>query len=87
MAEFSEAVCRLLAEKGYTQARLAKEAGLSQPYVSDVLRGNRSPSGKWANVVADIFRLDQKERRKLHAAAARDNGFEIELPPLPAKDR
>ena len=80
--EFGSAVSGILRKESSTQAWLAKEADLSQAYVSDVLNGRRSASGKWADLVADALKLQEEERRKLHILAARDNGFDIELPEL-----
>jgi len=38
--EFTEALARWMEEKGVSQAELAAAVGVSQPYISKVLRGN-----------------------------------------------
>jgi transcriptional regulator with XRE-family HTH domain len=79
-AEFGMAVAGLLRGRHMTQERLAKAVGRSQSYTNQILNGQRTPSAEWADLVADALALPAEERQKLHAAAARDNGFKIELP-------
>lgn len=78
--EFGAAVTTIINDLGLTQADFARGVSFSQAYVSDVLNGRRSPTGRWADLVADALQLQEEERKKLHILAARDNGFDIELP-------
>lgn len=77
-AEFGNSVSELLKERGVTQAEFAKQAGFSAAYISDILTGKRSPSGKMADFFACSLRLSKQERKKLHVLAARDNGFDVD---------
>ncbi|MBL8552434.1 MAG: helix-turn-helix transcriptional regulator [Hyphomonadaceae bacterium] len=58
---------------------MAKAAGSSQPYLNQVVRGERKPSADWLDLVADTMELTDEERAKLHRAGAKDQGFKIDL--------
>jgi transcriptional regulator with XRE-family HTH domain len=79
-SEFGERVSELLKQRQLTQENLAYAIGRSQSYTNQVINGQKSPSAQWADLVANVLKLPPAERRKLHVAAARDNGFKIELP-------
>ncbi len=80
--EFGQSVAAHLRERGMTQEDLAEATGMSQPYTNQILTGRKTASARWADLVADALKLAPKERAGLHAAAAKDNGFKIELPPF-----
>jgi len=79
-SEFGRNVSKLLKQRNLTQEGLANAVGRSQSYTNQVINGQKTPSARWADLVADVLRLTREERKKLHAAAARDNGFKIDLP-------
>lgn len=79
-SEFGQKVAKLLKQRKRTQESLADAIGRSQSYTNQIITGQKSPSGRWADLVADALELAPEERKKLHAAAARDNGFKIDLP-------
>jgi transcriptional regulator with XRE-family HTH domain len=79
-SEFGQNVSELLRQRNLTQDGLASAAGRSQSYTNQVINGQKAPSARWADLVADVLELTPEERKKLHAAAARDNGFKIDLP-------
>jgi cyanate lyase len=79
-SEFGATVSRHLRNRSMTQETLASAIGRSQSYTNQVITGQKVPSARWADLVADALKLSPEERQKLHAAAARDNGFKIELP-------
>jgi transcriptional regulator with XRE-family HTH domain len=80
--EFGKYVSALLKSRDMTQDHLAAATGMSQPYTNQVVNGRKTASARWADLVADALKLSPDERAKLHAAAAKDNGFKIELPPF-----
>ncbi len=79
-SEFGKNVSKLLKQRKRTQESLAFAIGRSQSYTNQVLNGQKAPSAQWADLVADALKLSPEERKKLHSAAARDNGFRIDLP-------
>jgi transcriptional regulator with XRE-family HTH domain len=79
-SEFGRKVSELLKLRSLTQEDLASAVGRSQSYTNQVINGQRSPSAQWADLVANALGLSPEERKRLHAAAARDNGFKIDLP-------
>jgi transcriptional regulator with XRE-family HTH domain len=79
-SEFGKKVSDLLKQRDLSQEQLAFAVGRSQSYTNQVINGQKSPSAQWADLVANALDLSPEERKKLHAAAARDNGFEIDLP-------
>jgi transcriptional regulator with XRE-family HTH domain len=79
-SEFGDKVSGLLKQREITQEGLASAIGRSQSYTNQVINGQKAPSAQWADLVANALGLSPEERQKLHAAAARDNGFKIDLP-------
>jgi transcriptional regulator with XRE-family HTH domain len=79
-SEFGKNVAKLLRQRNLTQENLAFAAGRSQSYTNQVINGQKAPSARWADLIADVLKLAPEDRKKLHAAAARDNGFKIDLP-------
>ncbi len=79
-SEFGKNVSKLLKQRSLTQESLASAIGRSQSYTNQVINGQKAPSALWADLVSDVLKLTPEERKALHAAAARDNGFKIDLP-------
>jgi transcriptional regulator with XRE-family HTH domain len=79
-SEFGKEVSELLKRRDLTQEGLAFAVGRSQSYTNQVINGHKAPSAEWADLVANALGLSPEERKKLHAVAARDNGFKIDLP-------
>jgi len=62
-----------------SQADLAEAVGKSHAYTNQTLTGRKSASPEWVNLVAETLRLSRKQRTTLHRAAAKDQGYEIDL--------
>jgi cyanate lyase len=76
---FGAAVSTLLAARRMSQADLAQAVGKSHAYTNQTLTGRKSASPEWVNLVAETLRLSPKQRGTLHRAAAKDQGYEIDL--------
>ena len=59
--------------------RLAEAVGKSPAYTNQTITGRKSASPQWVNLVAETLKLWAKERLALHRAAAKDQGYEIDL--------
>jgi transcriptional regulator with XRE-family HTH domain len=82
---FGAALSEKLERRSLTQSDLAKSVGTSPSYVSHTMKGRKSVSPAWVEMVADVLSLNTRERTELHHAAAIDTGFKLEpLPPAPA---
>lgn len=78
--EFVTLASSALASANYsTQTAFVADAKTNLRATNNVLTGYRKPNQRWANLIADVCGLDQEERTKLHIAAARANGYEIDL--------
>ena len=77
--ETAKALSKILRAKKITQYSAAAASETSQPYFNQVANGRRTPSADWLNLVANALNLSDEERVKLHRAAAKDHGFEIDL--------
>jgi hypothetical protein len=75
--EFGAALSVSLAERQMTQSDLATAANRSPSYTNQVMSGRKGASPEWVNLIADTMKLSKQERQKLHAAAARDHGYDI----------
>lgn len=62
-----------------TLSSLAHGASTTRVHMSRVVNGHNIPSAEWLNLVAGALGLSDPQRVALHRAAARDNGFEIDL--------
>jgi cyanate lyase len=76
---FGAAVSSLLTERRMSQADLAEAVGKSHAYTNQTLTGRKSASPEWVNLVAETLGLSRKQRATLHRAAAKDQGYEIDL--------
>jgi transcriptional regulator with XRE-family HTH domain len=74
---FGESASRALADRRMSQLDLARSLDLSASYVNQAFTGKKKPSARWADLVASALGLSEDERRELHAAAAKDNGFKL----------
>jgi transcriptional regulator with XRE-family HTH domain len=77
--EFGALVSRSLTEARITQPDLAERLGKSTAYVNQTLTGRKKPSAEWADLVANTLKLTKEKRVELHRAAAKDNGFKLDL--------
>lgn len=59
------------------QVDLADSAGISQPYLNQMMTGRKKPSPEWVDIIASTLKLSEEKRRDLHLAAARDHGFKL----------
>jgi transcriptional regulator with XRE-family HTH domain len=76
---FGAAVSSLLTKRQMSQADLAESLGKSHAYTNQTLTGRKSASPSWVNLVAETLRLSPEQRIALHRAAAKDQGYEIDL--------
>jgi cyanate lyase len=76
---FGAAVSAALTERRMSQYDLAEAVGKSTAYTNQTITGRKSASPQWVNLVAETLRLSAKERMALHRAAAKDQGYEIDL--------
>ena len=65
--------------RGTSQRALASATGRHPSYITQTMNGTKSVSPQWADLVADVLKLPEKERVKLHRAAASDHGFKLDL--------
>lgn len=77
--EFGAAVSAALTERRMSQHDLADAVGKSVAYTNQTMTGRKSASPQWVNLVAETLKLTTKERAALHRAAAKDQGYEIDL--------
>jgi hypothetical protein len=75
--EFGAALAVSLAERRMSQLDLATASNRSPSFTSQVMNGRKGASPEWVNLIADTMNLSKQERQKLHAAAARDRGYDI----------
>lgn len=62
-----------------TQTKLAAKTGRSTAYVNQLITGHKKPSPEWVDLIADTLNLSPERRRDLHADAARQHGFKLDL--------
>ena len=53
----AEKIKMLLAEKGWSQSRLATESNVSQPNINNILNDKQSPSNKTLGRIANALRI------------------------------
>lgn len=66
-------------QRRMTKTEFAKTVGTGRPYMANVTNGVHIPSAAWLNMASEALGLTEEQRRNLHRAAARDNGYEIDL--------
>ena len=77
--QFGDTVRSTLTASGTTQTDLANQLGTSTSYLNHTLTGRKPVSPTWADLVADVLNLPDSERQRLHEAAAKDQGFKLDL--------
>jgi cyanate lyase len=80
-SRFGASVRAALTERQISQADLADVLGRSRAYLNQTLTGVKPASAQWVDLVADALKLSHAKRAELHAAAARDHGFKLDLTP------
>jgi len=70
----------ILASRGMTQSSLAQDLGVSSAYISATMTGRKAVSPQRLDDIAGCLSLEEEERVRLHRAAARAQGFRIDLP-------
>ena len=78
--EFGRAFSEALDRHRLTQSDVATRLQATQPYVSALSSGRTKATARTVDKVADALGADQAERVRLHRAAARDAGFQLDLP-------
>jgi cyanate lyase len=76
---FGAQLAAALTERQMSQYDLAEALGKSAAFTNQTMTGRKSASPQWVNLVADTLKLSPKERVALHRAAAKDQGYEIDL--------
>lgn len=74
---FGVSVSNALAGTSMTQTDVAASAGVSQPYLNQMMTGAKKPAPEWVDIIATTLKLSKKARQELHIAAARDHGFKL----------
>lgn len=77
MSEFSDIFTKLLEKSSKAQKELAKEIGIDAGHLSDLKSGDRRPSAKVLQSICEVFKLSERETRRLTLAVVRDKGFDI----------
>src|SRR5262249_1133955 len=80
-SRFGAAVSAALAERQISQADLAQALGRSPAYLNQTMTGTKPASAAWVDLVADTLKPPLAKRTEPHAAAARDQGFKLDLTP------
>ena len=62
-----------------SQRELADRVGASPSYLNQVMTGRKKPDADWANLVANALGFQDEQRKRLHYAAAKDLGFDLDL--------
>ena len=78
-SEFGASVSQALAEARINQSDLAARAGISPSYLNQTMTGRKHLPTKWIDVVAESLGLQEAQRKRLHLAAAKDAGYDVEL--------
>ena len=78
-SEFGASVSQALAEAKINQAELAVRSGMSPSYLNQTMTGRKHIPTKWIDVVAESLGLQDAQRKRLHLAAAKDAGYDIDL--------
>jgi transcriptional regulator with XRE-family HTH domain len=65
---------------GVNQVEISATLGVSTAYVSQLSTGLKTPRPETIDRLAAAIGTDEKTARRLHAAAARDMGFRLDLP-------
>ena len=77
---FGTVLDRLIDDRAVTATALAEGLGVSPAYVSALMTGSKKASAERVDEIADLLNAEPQERVSLHRAAARDQGFRLDLP-------
>ncbi len=77
---FPKAFRALTEAKEVSQTEISAAIGTSTAYVSQLATGLKTPKPETIDKLASAMSLDETVTRKLHAAAAKDLGFRLDLP-------
>lgn len=77
---FGEALSDLLSAYRRRQSDLSRELGVSNAYVSALVKGKKGAAAPTVDRIADALKAAPKDRVRLHRAAARSAGFRLDLP-------
>lgn len=76
-SNFGASLTKYIGEAHSTQNATASAAGMSQPYLNQLISGKRAADPKWIEIISDTLKLAEDQRRELHRAAAQDLGFKL----------
>lgn len=76
---FAEALSRELDKRRMLQSDLARALNIDRSYVHRLVRGITKVSPEQTNAICESMGLTEEERVRLHRAAAKTWGFELDL--------
>lgn len=76
-SEFGAVVSTTLETAGVSNAALASALNCTPAQVSLLLTGDRHPSPRWVDLIADTLGYSSAQRQELHIKAARSVGFKL----------
>ena len=79
-SHFGHALRSALSDKSMMQSDLANLLSVSSAYVSSISTGSKKVSAQRVDAITKVLSLDDRDAVKLHRAAARDLGFNLDLP-------
>jgi transcriptional regulator with XRE-family HTH domain len=77
--EFGASVSKELAEARLSQSELAAKTGLSASHLNQMMTGRKRAAPEWVDIIASTLKLQEPDRKRLHRAAAKDAGYDIDL--------
>lgn len=77
---FSVVLRDVLHETGVRQKDLSASLEVSGAYISSLYNGSKIASASTVEKIASALPVTDRQRVKLHRAAAADNGFRLDLP-------
>lgn len=75
--EWAKWVLHRCVDREWRQQDLAAAAGWSGAFLSDALRGNRTPTPHMLNKISAALDVTADEQRELHTLAARAAGYNV----------
>jgi hypothetical protein len=76
---FGALVRKELTKAQTTQNMLAERTDASPAYINNMMTGRKTPPPEWVDLIASALNLEGNRRTKLHRAAAKDAGYDIDL--------
>ncbi len=74
---FSAQLRNVIDEKEMSQRQFAIGIGYGEQYLSDILRGKRTPSVRFVDAVCDYLKLGPTSRWEWHVYGAKCHGWNI----------